>query len=331
MYEKQMEMAGKETARRRNRDAKENGGEWTEEQEEVRRMQLIARGEEETRLLLQFAQAVEAVMGHAALREKPALGPAELREVAEDVKNYDPGKPLVAIFLGSNQHAGDADRNWAFMATLDRYLESRGPDSSLPGLNSLALLLQNKGYQVKVFETGSNPSDAFNGDGSYTPNVFDPNPFSDEKARKQYAKQWLDALYRDADDPTGILGIGYSWGSSRMVSVLDDLSSKYGVPVLGSVNVDGINDLYWGFPIWTPEKNAPQQTQSHIDIFSNRDLSQKRDDYFVLNGSAVENLPPNIPHKKYLMAHDDHGSIDNDPQVLKMIYTLVASRADSTH
>ena len=37
MYEKQMEMAGKETARRRNRDAKENGGEWTEEQEEVRR------------------------------------------------------------------------------------------------------------------------------------------------------------------------------------------------------------------------------------------------------------------------------------------------------
>ena len=42
MYEKQMEMAGKETARRRNRDAKENGGEWTEDQEEVHLLRLAA-------------------------------------------------------------------------------------------------------------------------------------------------------------------------------------------------------------------------------------------------------------------------------------------------
>ena len=319
-----MEMAGKETARRRNRDAKENGGEWTEEQEEVRRMQLIARGEEETRLLLQFAQAVEAVMGHAALREKPALGPAELREVAEDVKNYDPGKPLVAIFLGSNQHAGDADRNWAFMATLDSYLESRGPDSSLPGLNSLALLLQNKGYQVKVFETGSNPSDAFNGDGSYTPNVFDPNPFSDEKARKQYAKQWLDALYRDADDPTGILGIGYSWGSSRMVSVLDDLSSKYGVPVLGSVNVDGINT-----PTTRPERTAPSGTQAHVDISSNPN-AEPDFLWITLHGEPANNLPSFVPQKKYLISQADHSSIDNDANTMRILNEFVQNRLGIT-
>ena len=137
--------------------------------------------------------------------------------------------------------------------------------------------------------------------------------------RKAYAREWLESLYKSAANPSGVIAGAYSWGVSRQVEILDEFLAKYpNVPLLGTINLDGVNDPFWSTDsITAPERFAPAETEAHLDIWSND---------AQLHGTAAENIPSGLQHEQYFIEYADHGSIDTDPYVLDLIYNFILER-----
>ena len=221
--------------------------------------------------------------------------------------NVDPELPVVVIFLGSNQDREKIDTSWVEDKKVkDNEIPAYAPSSDTPGLNALAARLKNEGHQVVVFETGSNPTDL-------------PPRVGDVDDKKEIAIEWFNRNYSNAANPAGIISIDYSWGTSLASEVISkaisDINSQ--IPVLGSVNVDGIS-----LKGVLPHIAELPYTQRHLDIYQ---------DSSFIGGNTVRHTNSNTIYEHVYVPGANHVSIDNDPDVLFRIFNFVNDILDDQY
>ena len=155
-------------------------------------------------------------------------------EVAWQNEIIDPSKPVIVLFLGSNQDS-----------TFSK---------DTPGLLDVAQKFRSEGYHVQVFETGSNPIDA-------------DQEFETRSGKYNEATLWFQQTYTGIQQTGEIIVIGYSWGAGMMHDVVAQaIVDNPNLVIRGSVSIDGV---YLGGVL--PQKICPPTSFNHLQIYQNQE------------------------------------------------------------